>query len=178
MKRLGIAAVGLALVVGILVGVIVGNLFGATAQHTSAATVTGTGCYTNWNSADCAAGWTTVSTGEWTAVQAYWATGVGVSTGSIVCAAPKGESPDSGHVFSSETANQSTHPVSHEPCAICCGTGSASAVGGIAELPPLASAPGGSGMGGTTYAVLAGAAAGVLAFGVMGTLAVKKRGVR
>jgi hypothetical protein len=52
------------------------------------------------------------------------------------------------------------------------------AVGGIAELPPLASAPGGSGVGGTTYAVLAGAAAGVLAFAVLATLTVKRRGVR
>jgi hypothetical protein len=52
------------------------------------------------------------------------------------------------------------------------------AVGGIAELPPLASAPGGSGMGGTTYAVMAGAAAGVLAFAVLATLSVKKRGAR
>jgi len=49
------------------------------------------------------------------------------------------------------------------------------AVGGIAELPPLASAPDGSGMGGATYAVLAGAAAGVLAFAVLATLSVRKR---
>ena len=53
-----------------------------------------------------------------------------------------------------------------------------SVVGGIAELPPLASAPGGAGMGGTTYAVLAGAAAGVLAFAVLATLSVKRWRVR
>jgi hypothetical protein len=51
------------------------------------------------------------------------------------------------------------------------------AVGGIAELPDVAGT-GTSGMGGTTYAVLAGAAAGVLAFAVLATLSVKKRGVR
>jgi hypothetical protein len=51
------------------------------------------------------------------------------------------------------------------------------AVGGIAELPALAGT-GGSGMGGTTYAVLAGAAAGVLAFAVLATLSVKGRSVR
>jgi hypothetical protein len=33
-------------------------------------------------------------------------------------------------------------------------------------------------MGSATYAVLAGAAAGVLAFGVLATLSVKRRGVR
>ena len=52
------------------------------------------------------------------------------------------------------------------------------AVGGIGELPALAGPAGTSGMGGATYAVLAGAAAGVLAFAVLATLAVKRRGVR
>ena len=50
-------------------------------------------------------------------------------------------------------------------------------VGGIAELPALAGT-GGSGMGGATYAVLAGAAAGVLAFAVLATLSVKRRRAR
>ena len=62
-----------------------------------------------------------------------------------------------------------------------CRTSGPGPVGGIAELPPLASAPGASdtsGMGGATYAVLAGAAAGVLAFAVLATLSVKRRGVR
>jgi len=58
-----------------------------------------------------------------------------------------------------------------------CTTSPSYAVGGFAELPPLAGPAGGSGMGGTTYAVLAGAAAGVLAFAVLATLAVKRRGV-
>jgi imidazolonepropionase-like amidohydrolase len=51
-------------------------------------------------------------------------------------------------------------------------------VGGFAELPALAGPPGGSGVSGTTYAVLAGAAAGVLAFAVLATLSVKRRGVK
>jgi len=55
---------------------------------------------------------------------------------------------------------------------------SPSPVGGIAELPALAGPPGGSGGGSATYAVLAGAAAGVLAFAVLATLSVKRRGVR
>jgi hypothetical protein len=42
----------------------------------------------------------------------------------------------------------------------------------------LAASAGTSGMGGTTYAVLAGAAAGVLAFAVLATLSVKRRGVK
>jgi hypothetical protein len=48
------------------------------------------------------------------------------------------------------------------------------AVGGIAELPAVAGT-GTSGMGSATYAVLAGAAAGVLAFAVLATLSVKRR---
>lgn len=52
------------------------------------------------------------------------------------------------------------------------------AVGGIAELPALAGPPGGSGMGGATHAVLAGAAAGVLAFAVLATLLVRRLRVR
>ena len=175
MRRLGIVVVGLALVVGIVVGVIVGNLFGASAPRTSAAAVTGSGCYTNWNSADCAPGWTAVSVGEWTAVTASYATS-GVS-GSILCASPKADEETLSHTFVSNSANQRFHIVSHEPCAICCGTATY-AVGGFAELPALAGPAGTSGMGGTTYAVLAGAAAGVLAFAVLATLSVKRWRVR
>jgi hypothetical protein len=50
-------------------------------------------------------------------------------------------------------------------------------VGGFAELPAVAET-GASGMGGATYAVLAGAAAGVLAFAVLATLAVRRWRVR
>ena len=179
MRRLGIVAIGLALVVGILVGGIVNNLLGATAQGTSAAAVTGSGCYTNWNSADCAAGYTAVSTGEWTAVWAgtynfYWP-----MTGSIVCASPKTEGGSGGAPFISQVTSGGggQHTVNHEPCAICCATGP-SVVGGSAELPAVAGSNGTSGMGGATYAVLAGAAAGMLAFAVLATLSVRKWRVR
>jgi hypothetical protein len=46
------------------------------------------------------------------------------------------------------------------------------------ELPDLAGHAGGSDMGSATYAILAGAAAGVLVFAVLVTLTVKKRGTR
>jgi hypothetical protein len=55
-------------------------------------------------------------------------------------------------------------------------TSPAYAVGGFAELPPLAGPAGTSGMGGATYAVLA--AAGVLAFVVLATLSVRRWRVR
>jgi hypothetical protein len=66
------------------------------------------------------------------------------------------------------------------PTKVCCAAQAAPPVGGIAELPAVGGAPGtgASGMGGATYAVLAGAAAGVLAFAVLATLSVKRRGVR
>jgi len=172
MRRLGIVTVGVALVVGIVVGSIVGNLFGATAQRTSAAAATGSGCYTNWNDSTCAAGWTPVSVGEWHAMimgeSSHFAS-------AVVCASHK-EEIESTTPFNSTTAFGWVHPVSHEPCAICCATGP-SVVGGFAEFPAVAGTDG-SGMGGATYAVLAGAAAGVLAFAVLATLTVKRRGVR
>jgi hypothetical protein len=173
MRRLGIVAVGLALVVGIVVGSIVGNLFGASAQHTSAAAVTGTGCYTNWNSADCAPGWTAVSTGVWTVVFSDAQNNL-----VLICAQAKPEDGMVGTTPRSDTNFEPPfgHVIDDEPCAICCGTASY-AVGGFAEFPALAGT-GGSGMGGATYAVLAGAAAGVLAFAVLATLSVKKWGVR
>ena len=58
------------------------------------------------------------------------------------------------------------------------------AVGGIAELPDVtggrldSDGTSSGGMGSATYAVLAGAAAGVLAFAVLATLSVKRRRVR
>jgi hypothetical protein len=51
------------------------------------------------------------------------------------------------------------------------------AVGGIAELPAVAGT-GAPGMGGATYAVMAGAAAGVLAFAVLASLSVRRWRVR
>jgi hypothetical protein len=52
------------------------------------------------------------------------------------------------------------------------------AASGFAEFPGLAGLSATSGMGGATYAVLAGAAAGVLAFAVLAALSVKRPGVR
>jgi hypothetical protein len=178
-RRLGIVAVGLALVVGVVVGGVVGNPFGASAPRTSAAAVTGSGCYTNWNSADCAAGYEAVSAGEWTAIEILDASGPVVGS-AFICAAPKSLNVASGGVYAdSDTSLQEDgfHRTNHEPCAICCATGP-SVVGGIAELPAVAGSNGTSGMGSATYAVLAGAAAGVLAFVVLATLALKRRGVR
>jgi len=174
MKQLGIVAVGLALVVGIVVGGVVGNLFGATAQRTSAAAATGTGCYTNWNSADCAAGWTAVSTGVWTAVSLV------PTMGWLECVQQLATNVTNGDlslVADQYSGNLERTDVQNLPCAICCATGP-SVVGGFAELPALAGPTGTSGMGSTTYAVLAGAAAGVLAFAVLATLSVKRWRVR
>jgi hypothetical protein len=55
---------------------------------------------------------------------------------------------------------------------------SPTAVGGIAELPTVAGPTGTSGGGGATYAVLASAAAGVLAFAVLAALWVRRWRVR
>ncbi len=208
MKRLIIAAVGLALVGGIIICSIVGNPFGrsrsanaqeptptpngATATAIAAATATalaptntpvpvGSGCYTNWNSASCATGWTAVATGEWTVI-----IGEGLSgppTGAaVICAAPKVENVPADAVYGySDTASGSSngsHLIQHEPCAICCGSnsaGSPSVVGGVAQFPDLATRSGPSGMGGGAYAVL-GAVGGVLALTVAGTVASKRRG--
>jgi hypothetical protein len=52
------------------------------------------------------------------------------------------------------------------------------AVGGFAEMPAVAGSDGTHGMGSATYAVLAGAAAGVLAFAVLATLSVKGLWIR
>jgi len=201
MKRLIITAVGLALVGGIIIGGVVGNLWAPIAHaQTATPTVTatpgtptatptprpvlGSGCYTNWNSASCATGWTAVSVGEWTAVFAM-NTNTGGGPAAMVCAAPKAENSSFGLVYflsDTEHNNQETnqvHLVNHDPCAICCGAaaaGSPSVIGGIAEPPDLAAATGtgASGMGSGTYAVLVGG----LAFAVMGILAVKRRGVQ
>lgn len=182
MKALMLAAVGLALVMGIIVGGIVGDLFGASAQPTSAAAATGGACYTNWNSADCAAGYTAVETGVWTGVG--W--GYGPNPGhELVCATKRTPEHDLDWSFNADTdgadsaSTTSGSVVSDWPCAICCATGP-SVVGGIAEPPAAASVPGAgtSGIGSGTYAVLAGAAAGVLSFLVLTTLYARRRWLR
>lgn len=55
---------------------------------------------------------------------------------------------------------------------------STGAVGGVAEVPAIIGGHGGAGRGGVAYAVLAGVAAGVLAFAALAMLRIKKYGVR
>jgi len=122
--------------------------------------------------ADCAPGWTAVSVGEWTAVTAFYS-GVGVS-GSILCASPK-STIETGFNIHSTAVSDSTHVVSHEPCAICCATGP-SVVGGFAEGPAAADASGGGANPGSgTYAVLVGGLAGALAALIASSLYVRSR---
>ncbi len=186
MKRLIIAAVGLALGVALAGFLLIARAtvhqeaalaqvptVTATPFHTPTPTPVpvGSGCYTNWNSADCAPGWTAVSVGEWTQI-------VMSSGAAFICAAPKEATSADNHPFASSTDSLNRHFVLHEPCAICCGAdaaGSPSVVGGIAEHPAVV-AMGTSGTGSSTYAVLVGAAAGVLAFAVLGILTAKRRG--
>jgi hypothetical protein len=209
MRRLIIAAVGLALVVGIVVGGMVGNPFNGKASASTAA-VGGrlielgtiqvppetTVEYSMVDVRDCAAlyamfralddlggsGLTTPSTYPSSPDGTTRAGAVdldlhehpfydGVST---VSARVKMGAP---HIQPA-VRNNSPTITTNATGWLWCATSPSYAVGGIAELPPLASVPGGSGMGGTTYAVLAGAAAGVLAFAVLAGLSVKKRGAR
>jgi len=214
MRRLGIVAVGLALVVGVVVGGIIGNSFDGKASASTAAV-----------------GGRLISLGTQTVGDdwQYHSPMVEVSDCSsmkLMARAPQGETsglqPDSLYtspdgvarmgvgnewpgpspfeeVFQSAldgfatlyaTVGRMPLPyaqfnISAEPGATvtawvwCATTTSPSyAVGGIAELPALAGPAGTSGMGGATYAVLAGAAAGVLAFAVLATLSVKRWRVR
>jgi hypothetical protein len=223
MKRLIIAAVGLALVVGIVVGAIVGNAFGSSASASTAAQPR-EDQITFFSDGGGLSGPTdpdyvpvpsllAVDPGDYPPSSAFRFEGQlfhrpnGGSTtcmrlfdlttnaavpGSELCDYPGGEEssfvrlrsgafslPTGEHEYTvewkcacvdGETGAVSSARLIVEWTAPC-------AVGGIAELPPLASAPGGggSGMGGATYAVLAGAAAGVLAFAVLATLSVRKR---
>ena len=117
-----------------------------------AAAATGGGCYTNWNGNGCAAGYTAVTTGEWTTV--WTAVGGSVPGGDIICAAPK-TADQTDNYPRATTAGDATHVINHEPCAIFCASVTSS-VGGIGELPSIA------GIGGSpsyNYAIAA-----VLAF--------------
>ncbi len=82
----------------------------------------GGSCYTNWNSADCAPGWTAVSTGEWTPIVMSGPVGGGWAYGTgMVCAAPKAEdNPETNYAYSDTVDGGTRHTVSHDPCAICC----------------------------------------------------------
>lgn len=197
MKRLIIAAAGLALVGGIIIGGMVANRWapiGHAQQPTPTPPVTvtatpatptvtpvpiGSGCYTNWNSATCATGWTAVATGEWTVIVAEAPSGPPTGAG-VICAVPKVENDLGLHVqehSDTDSGLAGSHAIQHEPCAICCGAvaGSPSVIGGVAEAPDLAAGAGGMGGGGYT---LIGALGGVLAITVAGTMAAKRRGVQ
>jgi hypothetical protein len=176
MRRLGIVVVGLALVVGIVVGGMVGNPFDGRASAQPAApnsyvrtTTSGSSPSGSlWNiRAECDPGDAATGGGfdvgnqELVVARAsYPVLTDGVPTGWEVDAYRyQGGTIDSIVVY------------------VTCLTSPTYAVGGIAELPAVAGT-GTSGMGGATYAVLAGAAAGVLAFAVLATLSVRRWRVR
>jgi hypothetical protein len=208
MKRLIIAAAGLALVLGIIVGGIGGNPFDGAASASTAAVSgrlislgTQTGVPGNEGLAvfplvdvsDCyqmrvmasapqtttgigfAADFNTSPDGT-KAIRAYVVSGIIGDAQSVV----DGYSTTSGIIQTPQryvgllVANHDPSPTDITAW-IWCVTSPTYAVGGIAELPALAGPAGTSGMGGATYAVLAGAAAGVLAFAVLATLRVRRR---
>jgi hypothetical protein len=208
MKRLAIVAVGLALVVGIGVGGIVGNPFGYKASASTAAVggrlielgtiqvpPQTTGEYSMMDVRDCAQLYAMFQASDnlqpgtlaggtfWTSPDGSKRVGAtqvnggaaaaidGVSTLSVAML----ERPP---YVQPSVWNGPTTITTNVTGWLWCVTSPSYAVGGFAELPPLAGPPGGSGMGGATYAVLAGAAAGVLAFAVLATLSVKRRRVR
>jgi hypothetical protein len=73
--------------------------------------VSGGGCYTNWNSDTCAPGWTAVETGVWTS---------GNEFGGVICAAEKAQDGGSRTIQAVTRYDTSSHSVNLEPCAICC----------------------------------------------------------
>jgi hypothetical protein len=203
MKRLAIAATGLALVVGILVGVIVGNSFGRSAPA-SAAGVGGrlinlgtiqipphtNGEYSLVDVRDCASLY-----GMFQAAEALSDGGLGtawfntspdgttrVGAYNVTAASPDLDGHSTLSTWSTPPApyiqplvfNNSQTMTANVTGWLWCATSPSYAVGGIAELPALAGT-GGSGVGGATYAVIAGAAAGVLAFVALATLSAKRR---
>jgi hypothetical protein len=204
MKRLIIAAVGLALVVGIIVGGMVGNSFDRSAPASAAGvggrlislgTVTvppfGEAHYSMVDVRDCAGLYAMFQASDYVGINLAafptspdGSTLVGAANIFATTISYDGHSTASGWVQGQPpyvqpvvrfNSNTNTLDITGW---LWCATSPSYAVGGIAELPPLASAPGGSGMGGATYAVLAGAAAGVLAFAGLATLSVKRRRVR
>ena len=210
MKRLIIAAVGLALAVGIIIGGIVGNPFDGAASASTAAVSgrlisLGTQTGVPGNNGDAVFPLVDVSDCGQMRLMASAPHTSGIGLHYKVNTSPDGtkairagtayidfiadaEGVVDGYSTTSGTI-QSPHRYigvlvqNHDASPtditawIWCVTSSAYAVGGFAEVPALAGAPGtgASGMGGATYAVLAGAAAGVLAFAVLATLSVRKR---
>jgi len=205
MRRLGIVTVGLALVVGIVVGGIVGNPFDGRASATTAAvggrlielgtqTVGPGESYLSpmVQAADCAQmdlmAWSPTEPPLERLDMDYLYTSPDGTTRIMADGLMQNGTSAAGEATVSKAVSGPwpyvQFDVTTEPpdttaditAWIWCATSPSYAVGGIAELPALAGTDG-SGMGGATYAVLAGAAAGVLAFAVLATLSVKRRRV-
>jgi hypothetical protein len=204
MKRLIIAAVGLALVVGIVVGGMVANPFGRSAPASAAGvggriislgtlTAVPTSAVVDYpmvDVQDCAeitvmaqgstdgifgwAPWYISPDGTKRITGSVWTNSVQGNVDGLLTASATVEGR---YEYIQPRVQNGVVDVQDITLWLWCATSPSYAVGGIAELPPLASVPGGSGVSGTTYAVLAGAAAGVLAFAVLATLSVKRRRV-
>jgi len=138
----------LAALVGGLALFVAGFLIAAemrSATASPAAAVTGSGCYTNWNGNTCASGYTAVETGEWTGAL-FWtehpSREEAMAGGSVICADKVEGAAGLSFGFIADMANlwsveNEVHSVNHEPCATCCAI-TTTAVGGTAELPPIA----------------------------------------
>jgi hypothetical protein len=209
MRRLGIVAVGFALVVGILVGSLLGNPFDGKASASTAAvggrlislgTLTWDPSVSAWTSpmvdvSDCLSmklmarapqSETSDLHADWFLTSPEGAARIPIGFGEYALQDISNIPIDGFHTYIGAVLwvplpyaqfFLTADPGATVTAWVWCATSSeAYAVGGFAELPALAGT-GGSGMGGATYAVLAGAAAGVLAFAVLATLSVKRRGV-
>jgi len=203
MKLVTIAALGFALVVGIVVGGMVGNPFDGKASASTAGvggrlislgTLTAPPStqveYAMTDVSDCAGvlimvqGSNTAGFGLDALSSPDGTTRVSVSLGTTTTNPVDGvltgsaSAPGRFRYLQPRVLNMSQEVGTDVTAWIWCATSPSYAVGGIAELPALAGPAGTSGMGGATYAVLAGAAAGVLAFAVLATLSLKRRGVK
>jgi len=207
MRRLGIVAVGLALLVGIVVGGVVGNPFGRSASASTAAVggriielgtiqvpPQGDAEYSMVDVRDCAYLYAMFRASDYLSdggivlstfrTSPDGSTPVGAAAVSAVPVGYPGHSTASAGFeaqppYVQPVVQNGSHTITTDITGwLWCATSPSYAVGGIAELPALAGPAGTSGMGSATYAVLAGAAAGVLAFAVLATLSVKKRGVK
>jgi len=139
-----------------------------------AAATTGGGCYTNWNVDTCAAGYTAVETGQWTAI-GWWST-QGNQTWvplEFICASPKLFDVSMSPQFFSDTRSGSgdSHDIMSEPCATCCASGGAT-VGGIGELPNVA----GTGGALPRNGIIIAAVTAMIAFGAGGWYARRRWG--
>jgi len=196
MKRLIIAAVGLALVVGIIIGGIVGDTFGRSSA--SAATAGGRlislGTQTLSPCQQYVSPLAAVSDCSQLVVMAVTSNpNLGVTLEGSAATSPDGTI----RITTSEAVTEinggygrilKPYPYVSVNLDVACGVGTtnvtgwlwcatsaSNTVGGIAEVPDAETTRTGAGMGGGTFAVL-GAVGGVLAITVAGTVAAKRRG--